>query len=99
MRHLIVIHGLILHVNRGLLARATGPFSSHGSFCLVEVNDRATRRVAQSVRRNVVTLLHDSTRITSRGFYTANFEELGHLEQIPYAYVIWRVQLQSGDVL
>ena len=39
-RHLVVVLGLTLHVNRGSLARATGPFSFHGSFCLVKVNGR-----------------------------------------------------------
>ena len=34
--HLIVILGLKLHVNRFSLARATGPFPSNGSFCLVQ---------------------------------------------------------------
>ena len=38
MRHLIVFLGLTLHVNRYSLARATGPFFSHGCFCLVKVN-------------------------------------------------------------
>ena len=32
MRHLIVVLELTFHVNRCSLARATGPFSSHGSF-------------------------------------------------------------------
>ena len=36
MRHLIFVLGLTLDVYRCSLARATGPFSSHGSFCLVQ---------------------------------------------------------------
>ena len=40
MRHLIVVLGLTLHVNRCSLARATGLFFSHGSFYLVKVNGR-----------------------------------------------------------
>ena len=63
MRHLFVVLGLALHVNRCSLASPTGPFSFHGSFCLVKMNGRATRRVAQSIRHTSVTLLHDLTRI------------------------------------
>ena len=40
MRHLIVVLGRTLNVNRFSLARAAGPVFSHGSFCLVKVNDR-----------------------------------------------------------
>ena len=36
MRQLAVVLGFSLDVNRCSLARATGPFSSHGSFCLVQ---------------------------------------------------------------
>ena len=36
MHHLIVVPGLTLNVYRRSLARATGPFSSHGSFCFVQ---------------------------------------------------------------
>ena len=38
MRHLAVVLGLTMHVNRFSLARATGPVFSPGSFCLVKVN-------------------------------------------------------------
>jgi len=40
MRHLIVVLGLTLHVNRCSLARATRPVFSHGNFCLVKVYGR-----------------------------------------------------------
>jgi len=54
--------GCITHIQ--VLAREShGPFSSHGSSCLVKVNGRATRRVEQSNRHTAVTPLHDSTRI------------------------------------
>ena len=43
MRHLIVVLGLTLYVYRCLLARATGPFFSHGSFCFV-ANGRKRER-------------------------------------------------------
>ena len=36
MRHLIVVLGLRLHVNRCSLVSATGPFSSNGSFYLLQ---------------------------------------------------------------
>ena len=36
MRHLAIVLELTLHVYRCSLARATGPFSSQGSFCLVQ---------------------------------------------------------------
>ena len=38
MRHRIVVLGVILNMYRCSLARATGPFSSQGSFGLVEVS-------------------------------------------------------------
>ena len=38
MRHLIFVLGPTLHLNRCSLARATGLFFFHGSFCLVKVN-------------------------------------------------------------
>ena len=43
MHHVIVVRGLTLHGYRCSLARATGPFSSHGNFCLVQRNGRANR--------------------------------------------------------
>ena len=36
MRHLIVVLGPAFHVYRYSLARATGPFAFHGSFCFVQ---------------------------------------------------------------
>ena len=42
MRHPIVVLRLKLYVYRCSLARATGPFSSHGSFCLVQRERPAT---------------------------------------------------------
>ena len=54
MRHLlVVVLGLTLNMCRCSLARATGPFSCHGSLCLVEVNGRETvserSRVAEAI--------------------------------------------------
>ena len=41
MRHPIFVLGLIFNVHRCSLARATGPFSSHGRLCHVQRERRA----------------------------------------------------------
>ena len=79
MRHLIVVLGLTLNVYRCSLARATGPFSSNGSFFLVQRERQAVseteslkKHASSSFIRHHVTLEFNSD--TSRAFYTANLK-------------------------
>ena len=65
-RHLIVILGLKLHVNRFSLARTTGPFSYHNSFCLVKVNGRL--REVRGVTFSFLDPLYETQLITAWRF-------------------------------
>ena len=71
MRHPIVVLGLTFNVHRCSLARATGLFSSHGSFRLVQ-RERPGKPSSSTLVRNHSTPGFNSN--TSRAFCTANLK-------------------------
>ena len=74
MRRPIAVLGLTLHVNRCSLASAMGPFSSNGSFCLVQ-RERSGIPSRES-------LLHDSTQSFEYLLHCELEEQGNHLEHV-----------------